>query len=79
MAEALEGLRDRRLVRGDGVISLTEVGREDYERIVAARCERLRELLDGWDPDEHTELRRLVDELGRDLVNEMPTPAAALV
>ena len=55
---------------------MTAQGREDYERIVAARCARLRELLEGWSPEQQPELRRLVDRLGRDLVSEMPTPPA---
>ena len=37
----------------------------------------LRDLLDGWDPDEYPELRRLIDELARDLVAQVPQPAAA--
>jgi hypothetical protein len=49
-------------------------GRADYERLVAARCAGLRELLAGWDPDEDPELRELIDKLGRDLVSQIPTP-----
>jgi len=76
ISEALEPLQQRLLVEreGAGVIALTTLGREDYERLVAARCAGLRELLDGWDPDEHAELQELTDKLGRDLVSEMPTP-----
>ncbi len=76
IAEALEQLQQRALVEtkdGD-TITLTALGREDYERLVAARCAGLRELLNGWDPDEHAELQELVDKLGRDLVSEIPTP-----
>jgi EmrB/QacA subfamily drug resistance transporter len=78
IGEALEQLRQRSIVdtAEDGTIVLTSPGREDYERIVAARCAGLRDLLDGWDPDQQLELRRLVDELGRDLVSEIPTPVA---
>ena len=76
IAEALEQLQQRSLVesRDGGMITLTALGREDYERLVAARCAGLRELLNGWDPDEHAELQELVDKLGRDLVSEIPTP-----
>jgi EmrB/QacA subfamily drug resistance transporter len=75
IAEALEQLRERSLVgASNGEIDLTALGREDYERIVTVRCERLRELLDGWEPDEHAELRQLIDRLGRDLVSEIPSP-----
>jgi EmrB/QacA subfamily drug resistance transporter len=75
IAEALEQLRGRSLVgASNGEIDLTALGREDYERIVTVRCERLRELLDGWEPDEHAELQQLIDRLGRDLVSEIPSP-----
>jgi EmrB/QacA subfamily drug resistance transporter len=78
IAEALEQLRGRSLVRtDDGTVTLTAAGREDYERIVAARCDGLRELLDGWQPDQEAELRQLIRTLGRDLVSEMPMPAPA--
>jgi len=76
--EALEQLRQRSLVdtRNDGTITLTPPGRDDYERLVAARCAGLRELLAGWHPDQHPELQQLVDRLGRDLVSEIPAPPA---
>jgi hypothetical protein len=45
--------------------------------LVAARCAGLRELLAGWNPDEHPELRELIDKLGRDLVSQIPTPVPA--
>jgi EmrB/QacA subfamily drug resistance transporter len=79
IAAALEQLERRSLVEqdGGGPIELTKTGREDYERLVTARCDGLRELLMGWDPDEHPQLRELIDKLGRDLVSEIPTPAAA--
>jgi DNA-binding MarR family transcriptional regulator len=75
---ALQRLREQSLVGDpDGVITLTVSGRADYERLVAARCAGLRELLAGWSPDEHPELRELVDKLGRDLVSQIPTPVPA--
>ena len=33
-------------------------------------------LLDGWSPDEHPELQRLIDTLARDLVGQVPRPPA---
>jgi DNA-binding MarR family transcriptional regulator len=74
--EALERLRQRSLVdtRDDGTIMLTAPGRNDYERLVAARSAGLSELLAGWNPDQQSELRRLVDKLGRDLMSEIPVP-----
>jgi EmrB/QacA subfamily drug resistance transporter len=75
--DALGRLRERSLVddRNDGRIALTEQGREDYERLVAAKCSRLHELLDGWNPEQHAELQQLVDTLGRDLVGQIPVPS----
>src|SRR6266576_1925415 len=79
IAAALEQLERRSLVerRDGGPIELTAPGREDYEQLVTARRDGLRDLLDGWDPDEHPPLRELIDELGRDLVSEIPTPTSA--
>jgi DNA-binding MarR family transcriptional regulator len=79
IAAALEQLERRSLVerRDGGPIELTKSGREDYERIVTARRDGLRDLLDGWEPDEHPPLRELIDKLGRDLVSEIPTPTSA--
>ena len=75
-SEALEKLRGRSLVHleDSGTIFLTASGREDYERLVAARSERLRELLAGWRPEQEAELRQLIDGLARDLVREVPSP-----
>jgi EmrB/QacA subfamily drug resistance transporter len=77
-AETLGQLRALSLLHSqDGLISRTATGRDDYERLVAARCAGLREHLAGWDPDQHPELRQLIDRLGRDLVSQMPTPTPA--
>ena len=75
LSPALEQLRLTALVHTNGEISLTSSGRESYERVVAARCDKLRELLDGWNPEEHPDLQRLIDQLGRDLMREIPAPA----
>jgi EmrB/QacA subfamily drug resistance transporter len=73
---ALEQLEQRSLVERDGgAIELTTPGRQDYERLVGARRAGLRDLLSGWEPDEHEQLQQLVDKLSRDLVSEIPTPA----
>jgi EmrB/QacA subfamily drug resistance transporter len=78
LGTALRQLEERSLVesRAGDVIVLTTQGRHDYERLVAARCAGLRELLAGWQPDQEVELQRLVDRLGRDLVGQIPTPPA---
>ncbi len=75
VSPALEQLRRKALVHINGEITLTSSGRESYERLVAARCDNLRELLDGWNPEEHPDLQRLIDQLGRDLVRKIPAPA----
>ncbi len=72
LAHALAGLRARALVTGGGQVALTDEGRAAYERVVAARCASLREALHGWSPDDHDEVRELIDRLGRDLVTNMP-------
>jgi EmrB/QacA subfamily drug resistance transporter len=46
-----------------------------YTRIVEARGVGLAELLEGWDPEQHDELRGLIDRLARELVAEIPAPA----
>jgi EmrB/QacA subfamily drug resistance transporter len=78
-AGPLEELRRRALVVAEdgGPLELSELGRRDYERLVEARCAGLRELLDGWSPDKHPELRELIERLGRDLVSEIPRPLPA--
>jgi EmrB/QacA subfamily drug resistance transporter len=63
---------------GNGVpVALTADGRQAYDRLVAARREGLCELLAGWDPDEHPELRTLLDRLAQTLVSEIPAPQSA--
>jgi EmrB/QacA subfamily drug resistance transporter len=69
-----ELLRERLVVGDDGMLVLSDAGKELYERVVKARCEGLRELLAGWDPDRHAELGKLIDDLGRDLVSQIPSP-----
>jgi EmrB/QacA subfamily drug resistance transporter len=49
---------------------LTGRGRTAVQRLVAARRERLDELLDGWSPEEHAELRQLVDRLTAELLDD---------
>jgi len=72
---ALAGLQARSLVADDdSAIVLTDTGSETYERLVDARCAALHELLDGWNPEQHVELERLVGRLGRELVSEIPKP-----
>jgi DNA-binding MarR family transcriptional regulator len=75
--EHLDELRRQGFVEPGETLALSESGRAGYERLVAVRRAGLRTLLDGWNPDEHPELRRLIDELARDLVAQMPSPVPA--
>ena len=77
--DALDHLLIRSLVdtSDDGLMRLTGTGQDDYDRIVEARCARLRAHLDGWDADRQPEIQELVDRLGRDLVHTIPAPAKA--
>ncbi|MFL6056353.1 MAG: MFS transporter [Actinoallomurus sp.] len=73
-----EGLVERSV----GLVRVTEVGRGVAERLVDARCDALRDLLDGWDPDEHPELTALLRGLARDSLgnepDEIPTSGGAV-
>ena len=43
-----------------------------YTRVVEARTEGLAELLEGWEPEKHYEVRQMLDRLARELVVEIP-------
>ena len=75
----LDELRRQGLAEPGEPLALTDAGRAGYERLVAIRSAGLRELLDGWNPDEHPELKRVIDELARDLVGQIPQPAPVRV
>jgi EmrB/QacA subfamily drug resistance transporter len=62
-------LRDRGLV--DDAF-LGGDGRLVFMRVVEARRQGLAELLDGWEPEEHDEVRTMLDRLARELVAEVP-------
>ena len=55
-----------------GVVVPPTLGRAGHDRIVRARRERLADLLDGWNPDEHPDLRRLLDQLAQAVTSSMP-------
>jgi EmrB/QacA subfamily drug resistance transporter len=60
---------------------LTSAGREAVQQLTTARRKRLAELLDGWSPEEHAELKRLIDRLTAELLDDEvtspPEPALA--
>jgi DNA-binding MarR family transcriptional regulator len=72
----LADLRARGLAQGgDGVVlTLTGAGVQTHEQLVAARRDRLRGHLEGLDPDQHPELRRVLDRLAHDLIGTIPSP-----
>jgi MFS family permease len=75
LRRALGGLRDRALVTGDdGRLRLTAAGAEIRGRAHAERCSRLDELLNGWAPEQHDQIRRMVDELARSFAADVPRP-----
>jgi hypothetical protein len=70
LGETFGRLRERGLVSGS---ALSPEGAAVYERIIAARRQALAELMDGWAPEEHAELRGLLDRLSHELAAEAPT------
>ncbi len=69
LAVAHASLRARGLVENG---HLDGKGRVVYTRVVAARRQGLAELLDGWEPEKHDEVKSMLDELARELVAEIP-------
>ena len=65
-------LRDRGLVEN---AHLARDGKAAYTRILEARRQGLAELLDGWKPEEHDEVRAMLDRLAREYVAEPPSLA----
>jgi MFS family permease len=62
-------------LRGRGLVDDGRLGGEGellYERVVEARRSGLAELLEGWEPEQHDEVRRMLDRLARELVAEIP-------
>jgi len=70
MALVDEGLVLRRTADGDAravELSLTDLGREVYERIVTYRLRHLANVLDEWSDEDRAVLARLVGRLTADL------------
>jgi hypothetical protein len=63
-----------------GVVEDARLGGEGellYGRVVAARRRGLAELLEGWEPEQHAEVRAMLDRLAKDLVAEIPAVSRA--
>ena len=72
---SLASLSSRSLVVArNGGFHLTRAGSDLRERIHTARCNELNELLSGWEPERHAEIRSIVDELAGSLATEFPQP-----
>ena len=56
----------------DGAYVPSAEGRAILDRLVAARRERLAELLDGWSPEQHAELIGMLDRLAASAVADHP-------
>jgi EmrB/QacA subfamily drug resistance transporter len=78
LSQTLAGLVARALVvDAPGGLRLTDAGEGVRERLHEARCARLNELLAGWEPQRHEDIRRMVEELADSFARDMPRPAAA--
>jgi hypothetical protein len=64
-----DSLRARGLLADGG---LGAEGEAAFGRVLAARRQGLSELLDGWEPEQHDEVRAMLDGLARELVAEPP-------
>jgi EmrB/QacA subfamily drug resistance transporter len=74
VTRVLAELRDRSLIQPEPQSGLTAAGRAAYEQIVSARCAGLREALVQWRPEDNPDIHKIVDRLGRDLVNDTSPP-----
>ena len=54
-------------------VELTAAGRDTYDRLVAAGRSRLAGLLEGWDPEDNPDVRRLLDEVAESYAAQMPS------
>lgn len=60
------------LRHGEGDFIVSESGRRTFERIIASYRDRLAQILERWSPDEHEDVRAMLNSLARDLVAELP-------
>jgi DNA-binding MarR family transcriptional regulator len=70
-------LQSAGLVRndGDGCLQLSDTGRAAADGLLAARRQALTDLLAGWAPEAHAEIRQLIDRVAGALTSEIPARA----
>ncbi len=57
---------------GKGALRATDSGCDTYERIVDGFRQRLSQFLARWSPEDHAEVRAMLEILARELVSELP-------
>jgi EmrB/QacA subfamily drug resistance transporter len=76
VAARIGELRELGYVEGPAeAVVLTTAGRDALDRLVAARRERLAELLEGWSPEREAELATLLTRMASDTVADHPDGA----
>ena len=56
-----------------GAMAPTNLGRENFRRMVAARRTSLTQMLERWSPESHAEVKAMLDRLARSLIAELPS------
>jgi len=60
----------------DQSLAVTDAGRQEFERMIAAYRSRLAQFLERWSPEDHAEVRSMLTAHARSLVEEVPTAPA---
>ncbi len=58
---------------GDGSFELSDGGRADYQGLLQQREQDLKDMLAGWEPDEHPDVRAMMRELANSFASTPPT------
>jgi EmrB/QacA subfamily drug resistance transporter len=58
---------------GDGSFELSDRGRADYQGLLQQREQDLKDMLAGWEPDEHPDVRAMMRELANSFASTPPT------
>ena len=52
-------------------------GKQTLDTLISRGCDRLEELSDGWQPEQHPELRELIQGLARQFIDTTPVASGA--